>query len=186
MPTSSIGVKCQRASLQRLHLLATMSNVGYPLESTPIVWPSLSDLAQLLGVKLSTISRLSNVRRRPMRRIGREVKVLPADAVAILVERGLSEKLATEGVRGVVDRRSEQIPALRAPSEPPDVSPSEARLVRSSFRPTDGARLERSNMTDSRPPAQPAASSMVRYKALDRRFGDRIIPIECYIYDDNR
>ena len=160
--------------------------MSFALNSMPVVWPSLSDLAQLLGVKLSTLSRLPDVRRRPTRRIGREVKVPPSDAVAILVERGLSAESATTAVLGVIQRRSERVPALLAPTQPLVEAPAEARLERSGFRPTNDARLERSNTPYARRSVQPAAPSRARYEAIDRRFGYRIIPLERYIYDDKR
>lgn len=164
------------------------NGMSFAMESPPIAWPSLSDLAQLLGVKLSTLSRFPGVRRRQTRRIGREVKVRPTDAVAILVERGLSEESATMGVRSVVERRSEQIPALRGPDGRSVAAPPEARLVRSdlSALSTGVARLARARMSTGPHEARLTPPDDARYAALDRMFAGRVVPLERYIYDDSR
>jgi hypothetical protein len=162
--------------------------MGPPLvDATPIAWPSLSDLAHLLGISLSTLSRFPSVRRRPTRRVGREVKVRPSDAVAILVERGLSPDRAEASVRTVVDQRRDHIPALRDAEQAPPVVATDIRLERSDFDTTQAIPLERSDLYRASGVAYgPEVPEAARYADLDRRFAGRSIPLEPYIYDTNR
>jgi len=174
--------------LQYLSKHAKLAQLSPSLvEATPIAWPSLSDLAHLLGISLSTLSRFPSVRRRPTRRVGREVKVRPADAVAILVERGLSPDRAEASVRAVVDQRRDHIPALRDAEQAPPVVASDIRLERSDFDPTQAIPLERSELYRASGVAySPEVPETARYADLDRRFAGRSIPLEQYIYDTNR
>lgn len=160
--------------------------VSLSTDDPSITWPSLSDLAQLLGVKLSTLSRLPAVRCRSTQRIGREVKVPPPDAVAILMERGLGEAVARAGVQDVVERRRERVPALHVVKRTAVPAPPDARLERSSFRGTDPAHLERSDQLATDSTAQRTERRAKLYADLDHRFAGRVIPLERYIYDDNR
>jgi hypothetical protein len=93
----------------------------------PVTWPSLSDLARLLGVDLSTFSRLATVRKRATRRIGREVRMAPSEAVDVLVERGLDHEIAETQVRRVVGERRARVPAAQEAEQ----LPVKARLVAS-------------------------------------------------------
>lgn len=150
------------------------------VDSVPITWPSLSDLANLLGVGLPTLSRLSAVRDVPKQRIGREVRVPPTSAIAILVARGLSAEAATLSVRRVVDRRAALVPALG----PPDGShrrAADARLTRSSV-----GSLRQARLTAVYRPHAGAARPVVdlaQYEELDRELGDVVVPVERYIHE---
>ncbi|MHB8618135.1 MAG: hypothetical protein ACYDAG_00965 [Chloroflexota bacterium] len=148
-------------------------------EAPPIAWPSLSDLAKLLAVDLSTFSRLSSVTSADRPRLGREVKIAPDDAIRILEERGLSHVLAEEHVQRLVDLRAEAVPALRGHGTPPG---PQARLTPSNPRIRQRARL----MPATRHMAaatRPNAPDMGRFEQRDRELGDRFIPLERYIYD---
>jgi hypothetical protein len=74
-------------------------------QAPPIAWPSLSDLARLLDLDLSTLSRLVTARGASTMRIGREVKVSPPDAVDLLKDRGYSEEAANAQMRAIVQQR---------------------------------------------------------------------------------
>jgi hypothetical protein len=74
-------------------------------QAPPIAWPSLSDLARVLDLDLSTLSRLVTARGANTMRIGREVKVSPPDAVDLLKDRGYSEDAANAQTRAIVQER---------------------------------------------------------------------------------
>jgi hypothetical protein len=74
-------------------------------QAPPIAWPSLSDLARLLDLDLSTLSRLVTARGANTMRIGREVKVSPSDAVDLLKDRGYSVEAANARTRAIVQER---------------------------------------------------------------------------------
>jgi hypothetical protein len=92
--------------------------------AAPAVWPTCSDLASRLGMSLTTFVRLRAVRGATRTKIGKEVKLLPTDAVQILISRGLPASAAADEVRQIVSERQSRLPMLRRRNTPPPSSPS--------------------------------------------------------------
>lgn len=152
------------------------------LDAPPIAWPSLTDLAQLLGSDLSTFSRLHSVKQAARPRVGRQVKIAPPDAVRILEERGLSHRMAEDRIRELVQRRIDSIPVLRDQDLAGRPEPR-AQLVPSSTSSHASARLRPATFHRSasrKPQRQP---DMRRFEQRDRELGERSVPLERYIYE---
>jgi hypothetical protein len=94
-----------------MHLV--LKSVGAPAAA----WPSLSQLAAALGQRpgreLSTLSRAVRAKGLHSRRLGRERRIAPPDAVRLLVDRGVPELRATRVVEKLVEARAGAIPALK-------------------------------------------------------------------------
>ena len=153
--------------------------------NTPVIaWPSLTDLAGLLGISLSNLSRFSGVRTHQTRRVGKEVKIAPLDAVAILVERGLTEEIAMTSVLHVIEKRRERVPALCASDLAANPAVSGVSLRRSTFRPSQEASLVRFHLFPARSQTMLSRDEILaRFEALDRRTKGSDAPLESYIYD---
>src|SRR5438067_9423743 len=106
---------------------------------SPRAWPSYSDLARSLGVRLTSFKRLRPVNRlagqQVTRKVGNEMKVPPQDAVDILTEAGLSPEAAEREVADIIQSRSDRVPALARVAS--------AALVRSSVGTLTGSTLSR-------------------------------------------
>jgi hypothetical protein len=147
-------------------------------DAMPIAWPSLTDLARLLGIDRSTLSRLSSVRRQPTRQIGRERRMSPAAAIDVLVERGFDENTAAERVLGVVARRQSRVPAAAesvSPSGRPRRLPASSLFISPS-------RLVALKLPPASDPTELTDADL--FAALDRRLNGRAVPLERYIYGD--
>lgn len=156
-------------------------------DAMPFAWPSLSDLAREMNVERSTVSRMPVVLDQRYPKIGRQVKVPPDAAVAVLVARGFSRDVATATVGRIVRRYLERIPAASAPP-PPDHAPATAptRLTPSSIGTSRAARLTPARLPQPGPEAADLAamSPAERLAHLDRMLGARTVPIEQYVYED--
>jgi hypothetical protein len=155
-------------------------------DAMPIAWPSLSDLAREMRVGRSTISRMSAIRKRRGPKIGREVKVPPDTAVAVMVARGFTREIAVAAVHRIVDQYLAGLP-----STVPAVQGAPALAVTSLTRSNIG-RSHLAQLTPARMPSPVAdtdqlaeMSSAERLAFLDRMLGGRTVPIEQYI-DQNR
>src|SRR6266851_6068980 len=100
-------------------------------ETAPAAWPSYSDLAQIVRMSVSGFGRYvrSWRDRVDVREIGREKRVPPDAAVALLVGRGLPGRAAEREVARVVESRSSGMPVLTTQPGDPSSTPSDEQLL---------------------------------------------------------
>ena len=87
-------------------------------DTAAAVWPSYSDLAGIVHMSVSGFGRYVRSRRGrvDIREIGREKRVAPRAAIALLVARGLPDGVAQGEVIRVVEARKSALPVLKRQS----------------------------------------------------------------------
>lgn len=106
-----------------------MSEVG---DAAPAAWPSYSDLARIVGMSISGFGRYVRSWRDPVviREIGREKRVAPVAAVALLEGRGLPAGVAEREVIRLIADRGSAVPVLaRQSADDPPAGPSDQELL---------------------------------------------------------
>ncbi|HLG69931.1 MAG TPA: hypothetical protein VK009_05845 [Chloroflexota bacterium] len=147
------------------------------IDLSPRVWPSYSDLARSLGVRLTSFKRLRPVDRlvaaRVTRKVGNEIKVPPAKAVDLLTEAGLSAEAASREVSKIVQRRMARVPAL--------ADDRVQGLVPSTVGSMQGNALKRVFYAPPNRPTGPTQPGDEHIRGLHRRLAGRFVPVEDYL-----
>ena len=147
-----------------------------------IVWPNCTELAKTVGLSLSAFTRLARLREAQTKKVGRDVRVDPVDAISVLVTRGFHEDAAEKQVADLVESRSHQLLVFRTQRsghqrKDPDM------IGHFSF--DDEPPLELSYMSTNAPPAREMpAPDMTRFDELDRMLAGTPVSIEEYIAAD--
>jgi len=100
-------------------------------EIAPAAWPTSSELAEIVKMSISGFGRyVRSHAPEAIRVIGRDKRVAPPEAIALLVERGLPKTVAQREVMRLVQLRMAAMPVLRREwSDPTSPNASDAALL---------------------------------------------------------